>query len=43
MVVLYGPIERVVEDREGFWNELDRVVDKSSNENRLCILWDLNW
>ena len=28
--------EREVEERERFWNGLDRVVDRTGNRYRLC-------
>ena len=34
---MYGPIEGDVEERERFWNDLDRVVDRVGNEYRLFI------
>ena len=30
------------EEREGFWNDLARVVDRVGNGYRLCMLGDLN-
>ena len=36
IVAVYGPNE--VEEREKFWNALDRVVDAVGNGNRLCAL-----
>ena len=30
------------EERERFWNYLDRVVDRVGNRYRLCVLGDLN-
>ena len=29
MVIVYGPIEGKVEEKERFWNKVDRVIDKS--------------
>ena len=43
-VTAYGPTEGEVEEREGFWNNLNRVVDRVSNGYKLlsCVLGDLN-
>ena len=41
MVVIYGPNQGDVEEREKFWNDLDRVVDMVGNGYRLCVLGDL--
>ena len=38
VVVGYGPNERDSEERERFWNDLDRVKDKVGNGYRLCVL-----
>ena len=35
MVVEYGPIEGEGEEREMFWNDLDRFVDRIVNGYRL--------
>ena len=37
-----GPTQRDVEERERFWNDLDRVVDRIGNGHRLGVLGDLN-
>ena len=37
-VVVYGPSEGDVEERERFWNTLDRVADRLSIGYILCIL-----
>ena len=41
MVVGYVPNEGDDEERERFWNDLDRIVDRVGNEYRLCPLGDL--
>ena len=38
VMVVYGPTEEKVEERERFWNDLDKVVDKVRNGYRLCVL-----
>ena len=38
MVVGYSPDERNGEEKEGFWNDLDRNVDRVGNVYRLCML-----
>ena len=42
MVVGYGPNEGSGEQRERFWNDLDRNVDRVGNGYRLCVMGDLN-
>ena len=42
VVVVYGPTEGQVEERERFWNDLDRVVERVGNGYKLCVLGDLN-
>ena len=42
VVVVYGPTEGQVEERERFWNDLDRVVERVVNGYKLCVLGDLN-
>ena len=42
VVVGYGPNEGDGEEREKFWNDLDRIVDRIGNGYRLGILGDLN-
>ena len=42
VVVGYGPNEGIGEEREKFWNDLDRTVDRVGNGYRLCVLGDLN-
>ena len=42
MVVGYGPNEIIGEERERFWNELVRTVDRVRNGYRLYMLGDLN-
>ena len=41
-VVGYGPNEGDGEERERFWNDMDRTLDSVDNGFRLCILGDLN-
>ena len=38
----YGPIGGDGEERERFWNDLDRIVVRVSNGYRLYVLGDLN-
>ena len=38
VVVRYGPIEGDVEERDRFWNDMDRTLDSVWNGYRLCIL-----
>ena len=38
VMVIYGPTEGDVKERERFWNDLDRI----GNGYRLCALSDLN-
>ena len=42
VVVGYGPNEGIGEERERFWNGMDRNVDRVGNGYRLCVLGDLN-
>ena len=42
MVVGYSLNEGNGEERERFWNDLDRNVDAVGNGYRLCMLRDLN-
>ena len=42
VVVVYGPSEGDVEERDRFWNDMDRILDRVWNGYRLCILGDLN-
>ena len=42
MMAVYGPTEGEVEERERFWNYLDRVVKRVGNGYKLCVLGDLN-
>ena len=39
---MYGPIEKVVEEREKSWIDLDRVEDTECKGYRLCVMGDLN-
>ena len=41
-VLGYGLNEENGKERERFWNDLDRTVDRVGNRYRLCILGDLN-
>ena len=41
VVVGYGPNEEG-EERDRFWNDMDRTLDSVGNGYRLCILGDLN-
>ena len=38
----YGPYEGDGEERERFWNDMDRTMDRVGNGYRLCMLIDLN-
>ena len=38
----YGPNEGYGEEKERFWNSLDRVVDRVDNGYRLCVQGALN-
>ena len=42
VVVEYGPNEEIGEERERFWNDMDRTMDRVGNGYRLCMLIDLN-
>ena len=42
VVVGYGPNEGDGEEREWFWNDMDRTLDRVGNGYRWCILGDLN-
>ena len=42
MVVGYGPSEEVGDERNIFWKDNDRILDRARNECRLCIRGDLN-
>ena len=41
LVVGYGPNEGIGEERERFWNDMDRIMDRVGNRYRLCMLGDL--
>ena len=41
-MVDYGPNKGDGEERERFWNNMDRILDKVWNGYRSCILGDLN-
>ena len=40
--VVYEPSEWDIEKKKKFWNDLNKVVDRIGNGNRLCALVDLN-
>ena len=42
MVVGYGPNEEDGEERDRFWNDMDKTVDNVGNGYRLFILRGLN-
>ena len=42
VVVGYGPNEGIGEERDRFWNDMDRSMARVGNEYRLCVLEDLN-
>ena len=42
VVVGYSPNEGDGEERDRFWNDMDRTLDSVGNVYRLCILGDLN-
>ena len=42
MVAVYQLTEGEVQERERFWNDSDRVVDRVGNGYKLCVLGDLN-
>ena len=42
MVAGYGPNEGIGEERERFWDDMDRTVDRVGNGYILCVLGDLN-
>ena len=42
VVVRYVPKERDGEERDRFWNAMDRILDSVGNGYRLCILRDLS-
>ena len=39
---MYGTTKGNVEERDRFWNDLDRIIDKVGNGYRLFVLGDLN-
>ena len=41
-MVGHGPNERIGEERERFWNDMDRTVDRVGNGYILSMLGDLN-
>ena len=42
MVVGYGHNEGVVEERDRFWNDIERILYCVGNGYRLCMLRNLN-
>ena len=42
MVLGYGPNEGDDEERDRFWNDIDKTLDRIWNGYRLCLLGDLN-
>ena len=42
VVVGFGPNEGDDEERDRFWNDMDRTLESVVNEYRLCILGNLN-
>ena len=42
MVVGYSPNEGDGEERDKFWNDMERTLNSIGNGYRLCILKDLN-
>ena len=42
VVVGYGPNEGNGKEMEGFWNELNRTVDRTGNGYRLCVMGNMN-
>ena len=42
VVVGYGPNEGDGEERDRFWNDMDRTLNSVRNGYRLCMLGDLN-
>ena len=41
VLVGYGPSEGDGEERDRFWNGMDRILDRVVNRYRLCLLGDL--
>ena len=41
MVVGYGYNEENGEERDIFWNDMDRILDRVENGYRFCFLGDL--
>ena len=41
-MVDHGPTENDVEERERFWEDIDRVFDRNSNGYALFVLGDMN-
>ena len=42
MVVGYNPSDGDGEERERFWNDMERIVDRVGNGYWLCVVEDLN-
>ena len=42
VVVVYGPTEGDLEEKERVLNDLDRTVDRVGNGYRLCAMGNLN-
>ena len=42
LVVGYGPNEGINEERERFWNDMDRNMDRVGNGYKLFVLGDLS-
>ena len=42
MGVGYGPNEGDSEEKERFWNDIVRTMDRVRNGYRLCVVGDLN-
>ena len=40
VVVEYSPSEGDVDERDRFWNDMNRILDRVGNGYRLCILGD---
>ena len=40
--MVYGPTKGELEERERFWNDLEKAVDRIINWYRLSVLGDLN-
>ena len=38
----HGTNEGIGEEREGFWNDMDRTMERVGNGYRICVLEDMN-